>query len=477
MNKISSFLFLLLIFSQSIQLRANQEKDSITDINKTQVYKLDIKREIGPAAWRQTKDALKEAKESKADLILIHMNTYGGMVIHADSIRTAILNSTIPVYVFIDNNAASAGALISIACDSIYMRTGANMGAATVVNQTGEAMPDKYQSYMRSTMRATAESHGKDTIIQNGDTILKWHRDPLIAEAMVDPRTYIENIIDTGKVLTFTPAEAIKNGYCEGIANSVDEVLKKAGVGDYTLKTYQPSGIEKMIDFMINPVLQGILIMIIIGGIYFELQTPGIGFPILASAIAAVLYFSPLYLEGMAENWEILLFAAGVILLSLEIFVIPGFGVAGISGIILMITGLALSLVDNVAFTFEERHIRALLSAIMLVVFSMFTSILGSIYLSKKLFASNSFLGHLALGAVEKSEDGYVSVDMTGKTLIGKTATAMSVLRPSGKVIIDNQVYDAKSEDGFIDKNTKLEVIRFETGQVYVVKLNENEAD
>ncbi|WP_372751313.1 nodulation protein NfeD [Labilibaculum sp.] len=294
---------------------------------------------------------------------------------------------------------------------------------------------------------------------------------------MVDPRTYIENIIDTGKVLTFTPAEAIKNGYCEGIANSVDEVLKKAGVGDYTLKTYQPSGIEKMIDFMINPVLQGILIMIIIGGIYFELQTPGIGFPILASAIAAVLYFSPLYLEGMAENWEILLFAAGVILLSLEIFVIPGFGVAGISGIILMITGLALSLVDNVAFTFEERHIRALLSAIMLVVFSMFTSILGSIYLSKKLFASNSFLGHLALGAVEKSEDGYVSVDMTGKTLIGKTATAMSVLRPSGKVIIDNQVYDAKSEDGFIDKNTKLEVIRFETGQVYVVKLNENEAD
>ncbi|MDQ1770710.1 nodulation protein NfeD [Labilibaculum sp. A4] len=475
MNNIRRFLLIIFSLSLTFQLMANQPADSIPEINKTQVYKFDIKQEIGPAAWRQTKDALQEAVEWNADIVLIHMNTYGGTVIHADSIRTAILNSKIPVYVFIDNNAASAGALISIACDSIYMRTGANIGAATVVNQTGAAMPDKYQSYMRSTMRATAESHGKDTLIQKGDTIYKWRRDPLIAEAMVDPRTYIENVIDTGKVLTFTPAEAIKNGYCEGIANSVEEVLAKAGIKEYTVKKYEPTGIEKMIDFMINPILQGILIMIIIGGIYFELQTPGIGFPILASAIAAVLYFSPLYLEGMAENWEILLFVAGVILLALEIFVIPGFGVAGISGIILIITGLALSLVDNVAFDFEPRHIRALLGAIMLVVFSMLASILGSIYASKRLFASNSFLGHLALGTIEKSEDGYVSVDMKGKSLIGKTGTVLSVLRPSGKVFIENQIYDAKSEDGFIDKDTLIEVIRFESGQVYVIKKEDDE--
>ncbi len=476
MNTIRNILLFIFISSLSFNTFANKNSDSIPETNKTQVYKFDIKREIGPAAWRQTKDALKEANEWKADIVLIHMNTYGGMVIHADSIRTAILNSKIPVYVFIDNNAASAGALISIACDSIYMRTGANIGAATVVNQTGEAMPDKYQSYMRSTMRATAESHGKDTLIQKGDTTYKWRRDPLIAEAMVDPRTYIENIIDTGKVLTFTPDEAIKNGYCEGIANSVEEVLTKAGIKEYTIKKYEPTTIEQMVDFMINPVLQGILIMIIIGGIYFELQTPGIGFPILASAIAAVLYFSPLYLEGMAENWEIILFVIGVILLAVEIFVIPGFGVAGISGIILIITGLALSLVDNVAFDFEPRHIKALLGAIMLVVFSMFTSILGSIYASKKLFATNSFLGHLALGSVEKADDGYIGVDMKAKLLIGKTGTAVSVLRPSGKVFIDNQIYDAKSEDGFIDKDTLVEVIRFETGQVYVVKKDNDES-
>jgi len=474
--KLHKLLLPLLAILLSVNLYAQDTIiDSSEKSNNQVVYKFDIKREIGPAAWRQTKDAFKEANELNADLILIHMNTYGGMVIHADSIRTAILNSEIPVYVFIDNNAASAGALISIACDSIYMRTGANIGAATVVNQTGEAMPDKYQSYMRSTMRATAESHGKDTIIQKGDTIYKWHRDPLIAEAMVDPRTYIENVIDTGKVLTFTPDEAIKNGYCEGIANNVKEVLETAGIKEYTLKSYKPSGIEKVVDFMINPVLQGILIMIIIGGIYFELQTPGIGFPILASAVAAVLYFSPLYLEGMAENWEIILFGVGIALLAVEIFAIPGFGVAGVSGIICIITGLTLSLVDNVAFEFEPRHIKAIISALLLVIFSMLASVVGSIYLTQKFISSNSFLGQIALSAVENAEEGYVGVDMAAKEMIGKKGVAMSVLRPSGKVIIDNQVYDAKSEYGFIDKDTIVEVIRFETGQVYVITEEQDE--
>jgi membrane-bound serine protease (ClpP class) len=155
------------------------------------VYKFNIKENIAPAIWRQTKQAFVAADSLKADLFLIHMNTYGGTVVDADSIRTRILNCKIPVVVFIDNNAASAGALISLACDSVYMRTGASMGAATVVNQTGEKMPDKYQSYMRSTMRATAEAHGKDTIITAQDTTYKWKRDPMIAEAMVDERVYM----------------------------------------------------------------------------------------------------------------------------------------------------------------------------------------------------------------------------------------------------------------------------------------------
>ncbi|MFB1003248.1 MAG: nodulation protein NfeD, partial [Bacteroidia bacterium] len=140
------------------------------DKTQPKVVVFDLKKEIAPEATRITQRAINEAESIQADLIIIHMNTYGGYVTDADSIRTKILNTSIPTYVFIDNNAASAGSLISIACDKIYMTKGASMGATTVVNEDGAKAPDKYQSYMRKQMRSTAESHGQDTIITNGDT-------------------------------------------------------------------------------------------------------------------------------------------------------------------------------------------------------------------------------------------------------------------------------------------------------------------
>src|SRR5690554_5994522 len=170
---------------------------------KPSIYLINIKENIGSNTWIYLQNGLHEAAEKDATAVLLHMNTYGGGVLEADSMRTAILNSPLPVYVFIDNNAASAGALISIACDSIFMRNSASIGAATVVDgATGAAAPDKYQSYMRGTMRATAESHGKTVTVHEGDTITKWRRDPLVAEAMVDERIVIPGFADSTQILT-----------------------------------------------------------------------------------------------------------------------------------------------------------------------------------------------------------------------------------------------------------------------------------
>ncbi|MDD2305987.1 MAG: NfeD family protein [Prolixibacteraceae bacterium] len=433
------------------------------------VYKFNIKENIAPAIWRQTKQAFDEANSLKANLILIHMNTYGGTVVDADSIRTRILNSKIPVVVFVDNNAASAGALISLACDHIYMRTGASLGAATVVNQTGEKMPDKYQSYMRATMRATAESHGKDTIISGQDTTYRWKRDPLIAEAMVDERVYIKGVIDTGKILTFTPAEAMKNGYCEGICETVEQVLKMEKMQNARIVEYKPTALEKFIGFMVNPIVSGILIMLILGGIYFEMQSPGIGFPLGVAVLAAVLYFSPLYLEGLAANWEILMFIIGLILIALEIFVVPGFGITGISGITLTFSGLVLSLIKNVNFSFDEVKGNDLLIALGTVFIGTIAGIGLAIYLSQKMFtAETGRFAHLSLHQTMKSEDGYVGVDPELLLLKGKSGMAVTTLRPSGKINIDGQSYDAMAVSGMIDKGTNIVVVRVEAAQLYV---------
>lgn len=454
----------------SIQVDKIQYPEVVSKDGKL-VYIFEIRKEIAKPVWRITQEAFAEAYQLKADYILIHLNTYGGRVDIADSIRTKILNSAIPVMVFIDNQAISAGALISIAADSIYMRTGGSIGAATVVSQSGEVVPDKYQSFMRSTMRATAEAHGKDTIIQGNDTIYKWHRDPHIAEAMVDPRIVVEGIVDSGKVLTLTAEEAIQVGYCEGKVQNIKELLNKAGLSEYETKRYNLRGVDKLIVILLNPVLQSILILLIIGGIYFELQTPGVGFPLGIAVLGALLYFAPLYIEGLAQNWEIIAFIVGLILLAVEIFVIPGFGVAGISGIILILISLTLSVIDNVVFEYEGLAAFTIVAKVFIrIILTVFISLFLAIWISRKIGTSALFKG-ISLAASQEKSEGYVSIDVHQKDMIGKSGTAYTVLRPSGKVKVEGELFDAISEIGFIDKGSDIKVIRDEAGQLYVIKV------
>jgi len=422
---------------------------------KYKIYVFDIKEEIAKPAHFNTQKAFSEAEKLNADIILIHMNTYGGAVDAADSIRTNILNSKIPVYVFIDNNAASAGALISIACDKIFMRKGANIGAATVVNQSGEVVPDKFQSYMRSMMRSTAEAKGKD---------------PDIAQAMVDPSIYIEGIIDTGKVLTFTTSEAIKHGFCDGQAETIYEVLKVAGIYHYEIVEQKLTATDKIIRFFTSPMISGLLIMIIIGGIYFELQTPGIGFPLAAAIVAAILYFAPLYVEGLAEHWEILIFLVGVFLVGIEIFAIPGFGVTGVSGIVLIVLSLSLSMIGNVGFNFDGVSLGASAKSFFIVIIASFLAILSSYQLSKKLFTSNRF-GDLALETVQDKNQGYTSANVELNNMIGKTGVALTILRPSGTIMIDNEAYDAVAQTSYIEKGERIVVVKHENMQLVVRKV------
>ena len=432
------------------------------------IYKINIKENIGSNTWVYLQNGMHQALNKNADCILLHMNTYGGSVTEADSMRTAILNFQLPVYVFIDNNAASAGALISIACDSIFMRSAASIGAATVVSgQDGSKAPDKYQSYMRGMMRATAESHGRDTVIQNRDTLIEWKRDPRVAEAMVDEKIVIPGFADSTQILTLTASQAVELRYCDGIAENINQIaVQYLGYRDYDLETYNPTLYDRIKGLLMNGVLQAILIMLIIGGIYFELQTPGIGFPTAVAVTAALLYFTPLYLTGYAQNWEVLLFVLGLILIVFEIFVIPGFGVAGISGIILVFTALILAMVGNIHFDFSGLSLRQLFRAIMVVFAGIGMGLALIIYMSSRIGKPGIF----SRVALVSDQEGYVSVPMEPLTLVGQTGIASTVLRPSGKIRIGDQHYDAVSMKGFIEKGDEVVVKRYENFQLYVMK-------
>jgi membrane-bound serine protease (ClpP class) len=395
-----------------------------------------------------------QAEALKVDVILIEMDTYGGAVTDADEIRTRILESKIPVYVFINKDAASAGALISIACDSIYMAPGSSIGAATVVNGAdGTAAPDKYQSYMRSMMRSTAEATG---------------RNPQIAEAMVDEKLVVAGISDATSVITFSVAEAIQNGFCEGEYASRKEILAAQGLQSAKIIAYEEKTVDTIISFFLSPAVSGILILLIIGGIYFELQTPGVGFPLAVALTAALLYFIPYYLNGLAENWEILAFVIGIILLAVEFFIIPGFGVFGVAGIVLTLGGLVLGMLPNKAFDFELVPASQLFGALLTVILSSLAAVGMVFWLTPKVNEWGAFK-HLTLASTQESSQGYTS-RIYAESLLGKTGKVHSRLRPSGRVEIAGEIYDAYSRGEFLEQGEAIEVISTEGTSLRVKK-------
>ena len=433
-NQLPFFLatFLTFLLFSGMSARADEKK----------VLLMKIDAEIDPRTNRYSKLALEKAEEIEADLVVIEMDTYGGAVNDADDITTRILDLEIPIVVFINKDAASAGALISIACDSIYMTPGASIGAATVVVATGQAAPDKYQSYMRSTMRSTAEATG---------------RDPKIAEAMVDQEIEIDSVTEAGKVLTFSTSEAIKHNFCEAEVKNIEEVIKRQGIEQYELVEFRLSATERIIKIFLNPFISGILILVIIGGIYFELQTPGVGFPILAAIVAALLYFVPYYLNGLAANWEIIVFFIGIVLLLLEVFVIPGFGIAGIGGIFLIVGSLILVMLNNDYFDFSFVDAGDITKAAAATLSGMLASVILMFFGGVRLTQTKVFK-RISLEDTQQKSEGYTS-NFNKQSYLGMKGTTYTVLRPSGKIFINGELKDAFTRGEFIEKDKKVEVI------------------
>tara|TARA_B100001564_G_scaffold236425_1_gene199857 strand:+ start:10062 stop:11399 length:1338 start_codon:yes stop_codon:yes gene_type:complete len=414
----------------------------------------EIKANIDPRTNRYTKLLLEEGKKNQYDIIIIEMDTYGGAVNDADDIRTRILDYDKPIYVWVNKDAASAGALISIACDSIYMSSGASIGAATVVTGDGEQAPDKYQSYMRSIMRSTAEAKG---------------RDPKIAEGMVDEDLQVDSVSQEGKVITFSTNEAIKFGFCDAELNSVEEILERQNIEDYEISKFSLSSTENIISLFLNPFVSGILLLLIFGGLYFELQTPGIGFPIIASITALLLYLIPYYLNGVAENWEIILLFFGIILIAVEVFIIPGFGVFGLLGLFTSISSLILIMLNNDLFDFTFVVSSDIVSASLSVLISIFLLGILILFGGIKLTDTDAFK-KIALEETQDSKKGYIS-NKYPKEIVGKIGKSFTVLRPSGKVIINDSIYDATSSDGFVEKNSKIKVVSNEGSALKVRKV------
>ena len=393
--------------------------------------------------------AIADAEAADAALVVLHVDTFGGLLDAADKIRKTILSSEVPTVAVVDRNAASAGALITYAANKIVFVPGASMGAATAVNQTGEYAPEKIQSYTRGLMRATAEARG---------------RDPRIAEAMVDERLEVPGVVEEGQLLTLSSDEALRLGVADAVLPSAAATVEALGVADNVQEDHAATRAERVLRFLGSPVLASLLLMMMMGGLYFELQTPGVGFAGAIALVGAALFFAPHYLLGLVESWEIALFVVGVVLLVVEVFVTPGFGVFGVAGIVATLGALFIALVPNVGFHFPTegeiaRATTTLAAALVLVV-------LLAVSLARYLPRSTRF-NRLVLVPDLASASGYTSAD-TLSDLVGQRGTALTGLRPAGTAEVGGSRVDVVSEGPYVPAGANVEVVSARGSRVVV---------
>ncbi len=416
-----------------------------------QVYKIVIDGTIDRGLAPFVQRVLKEAVHS--DAVILEINTLGGLVDAAIQIRDALLQTDIPTIAFINKRAISAGALISFATDHIVMSPGSTIGAATPIqiDLTGKGNPvsEKYMSYFRTEMRATAEQTGK-----RGD----------IAEAMVDAELEIDGLSEKGKLLTLTTDDALTYKVAEYEARNISEVLEKFELSGAEIITSEINWAERLVRVLTNPTVSLLLMMAGFIGLFIEFKTPGFGVGGTLGVISLGLFFWGHFLVRLAGWEELILFTAGLVLLMLEIFVIPGFGVAGILGILSIVASLALSLVGRFDLLTFQEVLRVALSRVL-------AALVGSVILTivlLRLFPRTAVGRQVLLLDSEQHDKGYVAQRPERNELIGLSGITLTPLHPSGTMLLNNKRYDVVSEGEFITKDTQVTVIDVEGMRIVV---------
>jgi len=394
---------------------------------------------------------LGEATDAGAAAVILDINTFGGRVDAAVLIRDALLNARVKTVAFVNKRAISAGALISLAAEKIVMADGGTIGAATPVQMGQPGAPaqpveEKTVSYVRKEFRATAESR---------------KRPPLIAEAMVDADVAIPDLIEKGKLLTLTTAEALKHKVADFRADTIESVLEQLGLAGAEVRRASPNWAENLVRFLTHPIVSSLLITIGMLGIIMEIRTPGFGVPGALGITSLALFFWGHWLVQLAGWEELLLVGSGIFLLALEIFVVPGFGITGILGIAAMLGGLSLSLIGAGA-TWEFT-----LKAVSQVVFSLLAALIVSLFTLKYL-PRLPFGRRLILDTELPTDKGYVSAPESDLSWQGKTGRAVSPLRPAGIADIESHRVDVVSDGEFIEAGAPIIVSRVDGNRIVV---------
>ena len=428
--------------------------------------------------------SIAEAEENNASTIIFEVNTFGGRVDAATQIKDAILDSKVPTVAFINKRAISAGALISLSCEKVFMAGGATIGATTAVDMQGNKASEKVISYMREEMAATAEKRGRDTYIARGmvDEELEFPNKVIkefindgedidtiktkVYYLVIDGDTVIVDDIEgrkQGNLITLTTEQSLKYKIADASLENFEAVLDTLGFSNLAVNKTTENWSENFVRFLTNPVVASLLTTFGFLGILFELQSPGWGIPGSIGLICLALSLSASYIAELATMSDLLVILMGMLFLMLEAFVFPGFGVAGVAGIIFILWGLYLLLLPDVPVGEE-----VLSQASNGLIIGIIGGLVGLVLLFRAM-TKTKFWRDLTSPDIQKKEDGYVA-SFGWEKLIGEEALTETDLHPSGWINVGNERVFALSEGNFIDKDVKVVILSVDGNRVVVRK-------
>lgn len=410
------------------------------------VYVIPVQQTVQSGLASFLDRALQEAEEAKASLVVLEIDTPGGRLDTAEQIGERIRSSTVPTVAFVTGKAASAGAYLALNAGDIAMAPGSAIGAAMIVDQYGNAIENpKLVSFWSSQMKSAAELNG---------------RNPAIAIGMVDPNKVVEmkELGDTkekGQILSLSAEEALKVGYTDTIAKTVDEVIAWKGLSDRPVVDLNPSFAEKLSEFLTSPGITILLLIIGIAGVAIEMLVPGFGLPGIIGLVGFGLYFFGQSIAGFAGMEAIVLFVIGIGLLVAEIF-IPSFGILGILGIAALIFGISMGAYDS-GTAIQSFGIAVAIAAVIVAVFA---------YIFRKRGIWNRFI----LSEQLTTEKGYVP-QISRERWVGREGVTLSLLRPSGLAEVDGQRLDVISSGEYIEKGTPIRVVSVDGTRILVKEI------
>ena len=427
------------------------------------VYRVPIEGTIDLGLPPFIQRTLEDAESNEATAVIFDINTFGGRVDAATQIKDAILGADILTIAFINRRAISAGALISLSCEKIYMTGGGLIGAATAVDMTGKKGSEKVISFMREEMASTAEKRGRSKEIARGmvDEELTFTHLVIGGDSIkVDD---IEGRKD-GKLISLTTEQALKYKIADGTAENMEALLDSLGYSSFKIIETTENWSEAIVRFLTNPVVASLLTTFGFLGILFELQSPGWGIPGFVGLACLILSLSASYIAQLATMSDMLFVLTGLALILLEVLVIPGFGIAGLGGIGLMIYGLYLLLLPDIPV--GEEVLGQAMDGFLI---GLVGAVIGLVLLVK-LMIKTKFWEQLTAPDTQKKEDGY-SNTLGWESLQGETGIADTDLHPSGWVRVKDQRIFVVSEGEFIEEGKEIKILSVDGNRVLVREL------